>query len=158
MKPSTLPFAAAAKEGVHALPSSEGNAASPAEKPTARRILVIDDHVETAESLAVCLRCEGYDARFECSSTSGIAMTNSWLPDIVILDADMPEPNGFETAAIIRNIVPNPDLIIIAFTGLDWPMGPERALEAGFDSYCQKGLPLRTLLDTIETVSATSLR
>lgn len=130
---------------------------TPEARRRARRVLVVDDDREMAESLALCLACEGYEVRFACSGMEGLAKANDWLCDVVILDANMPEHDGFETAATMRTVIPNPDLVIIAFTGLDLSTVPQRAYGAGFDSYCQKGLPLNTLIDTIETVCATAL-
>jgi CheY-like chemotaxis protein len=118
------------------------------------RVLVIDDHEPTAESLAAALGCEGYETRYECSSIEGIASTNTWLPDVVVLDANMPERDGFATASVIRRIVPCPDLVIIAFTGEKHEDIELQAFQAGFDAYCQKSLPLANLLDNIRSLTA----
>ena len=128
-----------------------------ASAPQKQRVLIIDDDQATAEALAMALRCEGYETRYECSSIEGIASTNSWLPDIVVLDANMPERDGFATAAVIRRIVPCPDLVIIAFTGFNHDNIETEAYQSGFDAYCQKSAPLTHLLSTIRNLSELSI-
>lgn len=130
------------------------NLAQKAKSAPKLRVLVIDDHEPTAEALSAALSCEGYDTRYECSSIEGIASTNTWLPDVVILDANMPERDGFATASVIRRIVPSPDLVIIAFTGENHADIELHALQSGFDAYCQKSAPLTNLLDNIKNLTA----
>ena len=118
-----------------------------------KRVLVIDDELPTAESLAFALQYEGYDAAFECNVIDGIAAANRWLPDVIILDMNMPERDGFDTASIIRRIIPNPDLVIIAYTGEYHPDIEQKAYRSGFDGYCRKGGALEPLLSTIAALS-----
>src|ERR1700722_2507465 len=70
------------------------------------RILVVDDHKPSAESLAAALSADGCDARFVLSGVDALQAVDGWVPHVVVLDISMPEHDGFATARVLRPISP----------------------------------------------------
>ena len=62
-----------------------------------QRILVVDDHVDAAHSLAALLRLSGNDTRIAYDGLEALRLAEDFLPDAVILDIGLPKLNGFET-------------------------------------------------------------
>jgi CheY-like chemotaxis protein len=114
------------------------------------RILVVDDHANSAEALAAALSADGFDTRVALSGVDALHAVDAWSPHIVILDITMPEHDGFATARVLRRIAPTRDAGIIAFTALGEELVRKQGLSAGFDGYCQKGNPPDALVRLIE--------
>jgi len=119
-----------------------------------KRILVVDDYAPAAEALAIALGFEGYDVHFVFGGSQALDMLKSWTPDVIVLDIDMPAPNGFQTADSIRHTPKIHDMAIIAFTGQPADLVEEKGTGSGIDAYCRKGEPLTCLLSTIENILA----
>jgi CheY-like chemotaxis protein len=81
-----------------------------------RRVLVIDDHPDTAESLAVLLAVNGHEAKATISAFAAFDALLSFDPDVCLVDLRMPLMDGFETAARLRVIL-GPRVRIFAITG-----------------------------------------
>jgi PleD family two-component response regulator len=119
------------------------------------RILVVDDYESAAESVAIAMSLAGFDARFACGSMDALASVQSWVPDIAILDINMPSPDGFQLAAILRGSPSTRQTYIIAYTSLDadadadadevWAEGEQ----SDFDAYCRKGSGIEPLTDLV---------
>lgn len=95
--------------------SREMSKQDPAEGTRSRRIIVIDDELLIAETVAEILNQEGFDATAASNGASAIELAKRWSPDIVLSDVIMPGLNGIETGIKIREIVP--DCKIILFSG-----------------------------------------
>lgn len=120
--------------------------------PVSRRILVIDDDHDVADSLVMFLETFGADVRVAYDCEGGVAAVQEFHPDLVFLDLGMPKIDGYETARRIRALPEGRDVKLVALTG--WGQGQirERAQDAGFD--CQLTKPagieaLQTLLNTM---------
>jgi PAS domain S-box-containing protein len=107
--------------------------------PTARRrILVVDDNVDAAESLAVLLRLEGHEVRVACDGPAALAAALADPPEMVVLDLGMPGMDGFEVARRLRS-QPGPDgVLLVALTGWAQEEDRRRCYEAGFDGHLPK--------------------
>src|SRR5690606_31258054 len=91
-----LPLAAkAATDSPHASNGS-GKPSSP------RRVLVVDDNVDAADSLRFVLELQGHDARVTYDAESALAAAGQLAPDFVLLDIGLPDIDGYETARRIR--------------------------------------------------------
>jgi CheY-like chemotaxis protein len=121
------------------LPAVEETATLPAPEPggnsemQGRRILVVDDNSDSAESLALLLRLNGSEAKTAHDGMEGIAAAQSFHPDVVFLDIGMPRLNGFDACRRIREQPWGKRMAIIAVTGCADDEDRRRAKESGFD-------------------------
>jgi CheY-like chemotaxis protein len=82
-----------------------------------RRVLVIDDNVHSAETLAVILRHWGYEVRVAFGGEEGLAAADEFRPETVLLDFRMPEMDGFEVARRLRTQPDQAATFIILLSG-----------------------------------------
>jgi CheY-like chemotaxis protein len=107
--------------------------------PTARRrILVVDDNVDAAESLAVLLRLEGHEVRVACDGPAALAAAQADPPEMVVLDLGMPGMDGFEVARRLRALPGSDGVLLVALTGWAQEDDRRRCYEAGFDGHLPK--------------------
>jgi PAS domain S-box-containing protein len=119
----------------------EGGMAPPATKrrPLARRrILVVDDLNESADTLARVLRSMGQDATSLYDGESAIPWILEHQPDVVLLDIAMPGLDGYEVARRLREHEELSATLLVALTGYGQLDDRRRALEAGFDFHLTK--------------------
>jgi CheY-like chemotaxis protein len=101
------------------LPMGSDAPAFPHDAPTTltpRRVLVIDDHVDAASSLAVLMAVNGHDARAAASAFAAFSALAEFDPDVCLVDLRMPMMDGFETAARLRIILGH-RVRLLAITG-----------------------------------------
>ncbi|MBO0697975.1 MAG: PAS domain-containing protein, partial [Zavarzinella sp.] len=103
----------------------------------AKRVLVVDDHADAADSLALLLRLEGHDVRVARNGPAAVEAAQSDPPDIVLLDLGMPGMDGFEVARRLRQ-GPAAGTVIAALTGWGQEEDRRRTREAGFDHHLVK--------------------
>lgn len=103
-----------------------------------RKVLVVDDNSDAAESLAAMLRIDGNEVRTSFDGRSALAMLDTYSPDIAFIDIGMPGFNGYELARAIRATACGVDILLVALTG--WGQAEDRrnALAAGFDAHLTK--------------------
>jgi PAS domain S-box-containing protein len=107
--------------------------------PTApRRILVVDDNVDAAESLAVLLRLAGHEVRVASDGPAALTAAQAGPPDVVVLDLGMPGMDGFEVARRLRVLPGTKDALLVAMTGWAQEDDRRRCYEAGFDGHLPK--------------------
>lgn len=102
-----------------------------------RRVLVVDDHPDSAEASCMLLTLLGHEA---CAVTNGmqaLAEVERSHPDVVICDIDLPDISGYEIARRLRSRH-GTELYLAALTGWSQPMDRERAFAAGFDQHLIK--------------------
>jgi DNA-binding response OmpR family regulator len=110
-----------------------------------RRILVIDDSNEAAESLALLLRLHGHDVRVAHDGPAGLAEADAWPPEVVLLDIGLPGGmDGYETARRLR-AHRGESVRLVALTGCSDAEDDQRAQTAGFDLYLVKPAELADL-------------
>jgi CheY-like chemotaxis protein len=119
----------------------------PNERPAlpSRRVLVVDDNVDAAESLGLLLRFLGADVEVAHDGPSALERMQPFRPELVLLDIGMPGMDGYEVAARIRALPSNGDVTVIALTG--WGQSEDRARShaAGFDRHLVKPVDIDTL-------------
>jgi CheY-like chemotaxis protein len=115
-----------------------------------RRVLVVDDNVDAAESLAMLLSASGCNVRSVYEGRSAIDAVKSDPPDAILLDIGLPEMDGFEVARRVRRLPAGAQPLIIAVTGYGSELDRERAKEAGFDHHLAKPVELEDLLKLLE--------
>jgi two-component system CheB/CheR fusion protein len=103
-----------------------------------RRILVVDDNVDAAESLALALRLAGHEVAVAYDGEAAIARALAHPPDLVLLDIGLPRLDGFETARQMREHSELDSTIIAALTGYGREEDRRAAARAGVDHYLMK--------------------
>ena len=124
--------------------------------PRGGHILVTDDNPLNLQMLADFLRGQGFEVSLARSGTELLENVASWLPNLILLDIQMPGLNGLETARRIRSH-PDPavaQIPIVALTALVMPNDRESCLEAGMDEYLSKPLFLPELVEMINHLIA----
>lgn len=119
-------------------PPGKGAPASVREAPAPRRILVVDDNVDAADTLAMMLRLEGHEVEAVYRGRDALERMGTFRPQVVLLDIGLPELNGYEVARQIRRLPGTAELRLIALTGYGQAEDRARALEAGFDDHLVK--------------------
>ena len=108
--------------------------------PGRRRILIVDDASDVAESMGVLLDMLGYETRTACDGLAGLAAAAELRPDVALLDIGMPKMNGYELARRLREEPWGKDMVLIAVTGWGQEEDKQRSREAGFDHHLVKPL------------------
>jgi PAS domain S-box-containing protein len=118
-----------------------------------RRILVVDDNVDAAQTLELLLRTLGHDTRIAYDGANALQSAEDFHPDVVLLDIGMPGIDGYEVARRLRAIC-SPPPQIIAITGWGQEADRERSREAGFDVHLVKPIDPRELLQAMDAEPA----
>jgi PAS domain S-box-containing protein len=103
-----------------------------------RRILVVDDNEDAANSLAALLRYQGHEVAIAYTAEEGIASARSVRPDLAFLDLGMPRMDGVEAAVHLRSIVGATRMVLVALTGWGHEHDLRRTRRAGFDHHLLK--------------------
>lgn len=117
-----------------------------------RRILIADDHADGREALKLLLEHEGYVVAAAHDGPSAIELTDSFRPDIAILDIGMPGFSGYEVAGRLRASDTHAHMVLIALSGWGQEQDKIRAAQAGFDHHFTKPVDLTRLLSTLATI------
>jgi CheY-like chemotaxis protein len=108
----------------------------------ARRILVVDDNIDAAQSLAFLLQAEGHDVCIAHDGEQAFISAGDFRPDIALLDIGLPKLDGYAVAEAIRREAWGKDILLLALTGWGQNDDKRRALEAGFDFHLTKPVDL----------------
>jgi signal transduction histidine kinase/CheY-like chemotaxis protein len=135
-----LPIATASPIGEPALPGA--TPISP------RRVLVIEDNVDAAESLRDLLRLEGHEVAIAFDGPEGIARAREFQPELVLCDLGLPGMDGFEVARVFRADPLLAGARLVALSGYALPEDVQRAMEAGFAQHVAKP-PTREKLEGV---------
>ena len=103
-----------------------------------RRVLVVDDNIDSAQSLGSLLSMTGHEVRLAHDGLESLSAAESFRPDVVMLDIGMPRLNGYEACRAIRARPWAAEVRIIALTGWGQPDDRQRSLDAGFDLHLVK--------------------
>jgi PAS domain S-box-containing protein len=103
-----------------------------------RRILVIDDNRDAAETLAKLLRLIGHEVRTAHDGLLGLATARSYCPEVVLLDIGLPGMDGLEVARRLRSEPGMKDALLVAISGYGQEADLLRSLEAGFNHHLVK--------------------
>ena len=109
-----------------------------------KRVLVVDDNVDAANSLAALLRAMGHEVFVAHEGRAALEDLSRIRPDMALLDIAMPDMSGYDLAREIRHRM-GPAIRIVALSGFGLPEDRARALEAGFDQHMIKPADLAFL-------------
>jgi CheY-like chemotaxis protein len=103
-----------------------------------RRILIVDDNRDSAESLGMLLSITGHQTHTAFDGLEAVEAAEKLKPDLVLLDIGLPKLNGYEACRRIRDQAWSKGMTVVALTGWGQEEDRSRASEAGFDSYMLK--------------------
>jgi signal transduction histidine kinase/DNA-binding response OmpR family regulator len=124
-----------------------------AQPASARKVLVVDDLVASADTLRVLLEMEGFTVQTANEGVSAIELANEFDPDVVILDIGLPGMDGFEVARRLRQSEQSRNAVLIALTGYGEAESRLRSQQAGFDHHVVKPADIDFLLSLVGQAS-----
>ncbi len=116
------------------------------------KILIVEDNEEHRDSLSRRLQCRGFAIVTAADGKQGVANAQSEKPDLVLMDLNLPELDGWEATRQMKAAAETRDLPVIAMIADAMPGDRERALAVGCAEYQIKPVDLAKLLDQIETL------
>lgn len=131
-------------------PPSERAAPEP---PVKRRILVVDDNVDSATTLAMLLSMKGNEVDVAFDGLQAIELANRLRPDVILLDLGMPKLNGYDACRRIREEPWSRNMLLVAVTGWGQENDRRRTSEAGFDAHIVKPIDADLLEETLASLT-----
>ena len=132
-------------------PADEANSVRPAAR---LRILVADDNLDAAESLALLLTLEGNETRTAHDGLEALDVAAAFRPDVMLLDIGMPKLNGYDVCRRIRQQAWGKNIVVIALTGWGQEGDRSKSHAAGFDFHLIKPVDLDVLNKLLAGVTA----
>jgi CheY-like chemotaxis protein len=121
------------------------------------RVLVVDDNVDGADSLARLLRLDGHDVRMAHDGPAALTIASEFLPEAVVLDLGLPGMDGFEVARRLRRRPETCGAVLVAVTGYGRDEDRFRSREAGLDEHFVKPVDVSALRALLADVASTLL-
>ena len=121
-----------------------------------RRVLVVDDNVDAATGLGMMLELQGHTIQTVHDASAALRAVESFLPDIVLLDIELPGMSGYEVARRIRSKGDGRNITLIALTGRGQQDDKDQARDAGFDEHLTKPVDISVLTTLISAGSFSS--
>lgn len=112
----------------------------------ALKILIVDDEPDVVELLSYTFRQEGYSIAASETGRQAVAKAQAWLPDLILLDLQLPEMDGFEVCKILRRDTATAAIPIIMVTARTSEIDRILGLEFGADDYVIKPFSPRELV------------
>jgi CheY-like chemotaxis protein len=117
-----------------------------------KKILVVEDNEANRMLMRQILQHHGYEVLEAADGAAGLAMAREHMPDLILLDLQMPVMGGF---TVIRELRKTPELSklkVIAVTSFAMKGDREKALEAGFDEYVTKPIDTRKFVELVKNI------
>ena len=118
--------------------SANGAAAGATAVRSSRRVLVVDDNRDAAESLTMLLRFSGHEVVTAHDGLQALADAKEFRPELVLMDLGMPGMSGYEAAKALRGEPWGAEIVLVALTGWGQDEDRKRTKEAGFDRHLVK--------------------
>ena len=147
----TLPLAVERRRSPR--PIGSPDSAARLESPCRRRVLVVDDNRDGAESLTELLRLTGHDAIAIFDGAAAVSEARTYRPEIVLLDIGLPEMSGYDVCRALRAQPGGRDVAIVAVTGLGQDADRARARDAGFSAHLVKPVSYAQIVDLITSLA-----
>src|ERR1700760_1751005 len=119
-------------------------------KAPPRRVLIVDDNEDAANSLAIILQLGGHQTVSVYTAVDALQRAAVFRPDVVLLDIGLPEMDGYEVAQKMRELPGLRDVRLVAVTGYGRSDDRIRARDAGFDEHLTKPVEYAVLERTLE--------
>ncbi len=121
-------------------------------KKSRLNVLVIEDNELNRYLLTFLLEHRGHRVRSATDGPAGIALAKALLPDLILLDIQLPTMHGYDVAAALREVESVGNIPIIAVTSHAMAGDREKALAAGCSGYIEKPIDPDTFVDEVESV------
>lgn len=131
-----------------AAPELAESAAERKPKPR-RRVLVVDDNVDAAETLKVLLELEGHEVHAVYGAKEALETARRLKPEVMLLDIGLPQMDGYEVARRLRAADAQSSLRLIALTGYGQSHDKSRSADAGFDAHLVKPVTPEELSEAV---------
>ncbi|HUR88987.1 MAG TPA: ATP-binding protein [Ramlibacter sp.] len=118
-----------------------------------RRVLVVDDNHDSADTLSTLLQVLGCEVAVAYDGAEGVDKAREFKPDAVLLDLGMPVLNGFEACERMRSEPWGKNICIVAVTGWGQDEDRRRTKEAGFDAHMVKPADPGKLTELLASIS-----
>ena len=117
------------------------------------KILLVEDHEEIWDFLSRRLKRRGFDVLVAEDGQAGVNKAKSEVPDVILLDMNLPILDGWTAAGVIRADPITAAIPIIALTAHAMSGDKEKAMVAGCSDYCSKPVDFAQLLEKIEALT-----
>ena len=114
-------------------------------------MLVVEDNENNVVLLRDFLTSEGYEVVVARTGTEGVARAEAEPFDVILMDVQMPEMDGFEATRRIRRLSRHRETTIIALTSFAMPGDRDKCVAAGMTDYMSKPLSLRALAQLVKS-------
>jgi CheY-like chemotaxis protein len=128
------------------------------EGETMPKILMIEDNEQNRDALSRRLQRHGYDVMTAVDGRQGITMAQAEIPDLILMDLNLPDVDGWEATRILKEAPETRAIPIMAMTAHAIAGDEERALQAGCDDYHAKPVEFQRLLTQIEALLTKTAR
>ncbi|TWO72763.1 response regulator [Caenimonas sedimenti] len=142
-----LPLSSKAQPALGAAPHAPLEVASAGDL----RVLVVDDNVDGAETLAQVLTLVGYQTRTVHDGLEALGAAQDFLPHVIVLDIGLPHLSGHEVARRIRQQSWGREMMLIALSGWGQEEDRKKSAEAGFNKHFVKPVDLLALTDEVRS-------
>jgi PAS domain S-box-containing protein len=138
-------------------PSAEPPSGEPPQlSSNCRRVLVVDDSVDTAEGLSMLFTASGHVTRLAYDGPTALQEVVGFRPDVVVMDIGLPGLDGYEVARQIRHRLLLPNIVLVAMTGYGQAKDRRLSRDAGFDHHLVKPALFSELQKILATITDAS--
>ena len=114
------------------------------------RILIVEDNPLNLELVTVVLEMRGHEVVFATDAEQGIAMAQTVLPELILMDISLPGMDGLAATQQLRQIAGMADIPVVALTAHAMRGDQERVLAAGCQGYIAKPIDISSFVDEVE--------
>ena len=136
--------------GARARGRPDASGAGAPERPANRRLMLVDDNLETVAALEKLFAMKGYEVRTAHDGPAALALAEAFDPHMAVLDIGLPGASGYEVAATLRERRAGRPLLLIALSGYGQQKDRDRSREAGFDHHLLKPVNFRSVLELLQ--------
>lgn len=115
-----------------------------------KKVLAVDDNLKIHEMLKIILEDKNYEALFAIDGKEGVRIAKSQKPDVILMDVDMPEMNGFEALKKIKDDPETQNIPVIMLTFRQAHGDIEKAIQEKAENYIPKPFEAEDLVQAIE--------
>jgi DNA-binding response OmpR family regulator len=116
------------------------------------RVLVVDDEDHVIQLVDLALRTEGFEVIAACNGQEGLQKAVSEKPDVILLDANLPDINGFEVCKRLKTSKNTRRIPILFLSAMSQKQEVEKGLSVGAAAYITKPFQVKPLIQTIRQV------
>ena len=117
------------------------------------RVLVVDDNIDVAQTLAVLLKSCGHKVEVAHDGPTALEAARTYRPNLILLDIGLPGMDGFEVAKKVRQEMDLGNVVLVAMTGYGQDSDKKRTQEIGFDHHLVKPADFREIKQILPTVA-----